>query len=583
MLYISFIYHNEVNKLISEVGPTKALVPPTELGGIALTDGEHTEVNMRTDKEYGPLMQEFLTGSSDIVVEDLAIANAIITGRMLAQFLIKIEKNKAVSNAVKGISYTPPEKKQLFGQVRDTICLKTLSLLCKGPKELDKACIFFRSPCFHNPKAKVGDINHEIPNDRTREEYLLRARTLKTLHDVLKERLEKNYRKDAIGVYLKGFRNTLAMNKSGVPINVERLNKEVSVAREKIKECEEFYKVRNLNKNTAKKFIDEHSGLPPLENRQKESLQEIIDKSDNAFARKAAECTMYTGLMSTKKLLKVHDFLHEDNTCKDAFVFCGASRTGRWTSIGPQFQNLTENIRELIEAPEGKHLYIADLKSIEPRVAFYLLNNKDTLERLRKGLDIYGDIPKVAFLAFLYGAGVDTVADYYFDEDKELVREYHALFKDRYPDVSKRHLDIQDRIISAYTEQEEFTYSMFGIKELSYGVPEIDTKQKHYQVHVYRDCYGKQQGLYGALVFQHVCQAFAHYIFLLKLNAFIAKGYDVRMVIHDEVVAVVDEHKDLLSIDKDFKESAEALIDNSFPGLPLEFKSVKRKTYGGSK
>ena len=583
MLYLSFIYHYEVGIKISDLGPTKALSEGAELEGIALSDGEKSEVFLKSDCYKDGLIDELLFGKTDIVVEDLAIANACIGAGLLARLLVRLKKNQIATLALAGKTLEDKEKKKPFQHERETSCLKTLSLLAKGPKEFNKAMVHFRSPVFHNTKGKVSDTKDDWSRRETKEQYSLRMRSIQALHDILKQKIDKMYRKDVIGVYLKGFKNTLKMNKAGVPIDRDLLKKETILAKNKIKECEEFYSIRKLNRNNVKNFIDENSGLPPLENRQKESLQEVITKSENAFARKAAECALYTGSMATKKLLKVTDFLYKDNTCKDSFVFCGASRTGRWTSIGPQFQNLTDNIRRIIKAPDGCHLYIADLKSIEPRVAFYLLNNKDTLERLRKGLDIYGEIPKVAFLAFLYGAGINTVAEYYFEDDKELVKKYHTLFKERYPDVSRRHLDIQDRIIHAYTEQEEFTYSMFGIKELSYGVPEIDTKQKHYQVHVYKDCYGKPQGLYGALVFQHVCQAFAHYIFLLKLNAFMDKGADVRMVIHDEVVAVVDEHTDIWKYDKMFSDSAKDLIEASFPGLPLDFKSSKRKTYGGLK
>lgn len=136
-------------------------------------------------------------------------------------------------------------------------------------------------------------------------------------------------------------------------------------------------------------------------------------------------------LMSTKnsaaKYQKVLNWLCTDNRLRGTLQFRGASRTGRWSGRGPQFQNLARPsmkqpeidsaieavkggcvglmyddvgqvlancLRGLIVAPKGKKLVVADYSNIEGRVLAWLAGEPWKIKAFQdydagRGEDIY--------------------------------------------------------------------------------------------------------------------------------------------------------------------------------------------------
>ncbi len=150
---------------------------------------------------------------------------------------------------------------------------------------------------------------------------------------------------------------------------------------------------------------------------------------------------------SDSKLEAILNRVSSDGRLRQLFNYMGASRTGRWTSGSPQFQNLAKPLfedkdgsrlklaRELIRAgnyeavhkefgsvvdavvsiirtvfcaPEGSRLLIVDLNAIEARMVGWLAGCEAMLDAFRAGQDIYKD-----FAAEVMGVAAEQLPDGY--------------------------------------------------------------------------------------------------------------------------------------------------------------------------
>jgi DNA polymerase bacteriophage-type len=143
-------------------------------------------------------------------------------------------------------------------------------------------------------------------------------------------------------------------------------------------------------------------------------------------AKEALEIRKMTSKSSVNKFKVIADNMNEDGRLRHQFVYYGASRTGRFSGRDAQFQNLprptkeveknmdravelvrlgdydavvkefthpldvvTSTIRAGFRAPDGYHLTVADLSSIESIVIGYVARCESILDIFRNGRDPY--------------------------------------------------------------------------------------------------------------------------------------------------------------------------------------------------
>jgi DNA polymerase family A len=167
----------------------------------------------------------------------------------------------------------------------------------------------------------------------------------------------------------------------------------------------------------------------------------LLESGLTKEGRKALELRQATSRTSYKKFEAIKKMVSLDRRLRHQFIFLGASRTGRWSGTGPQFQNLprpekavkknferafhlvmtgdyeaarkefpaiiglvTSLIRSVFQAPPGKKLVIGDLSAIENRVIGWLAGCTAILDVFRRGFD-----PYLTFAALMYRIAYDDL------------------------------------------------------------------------------------------------------------------------------------------------------------------------------
>ncbi|MDQ7055530.1 MAG: DNA polymerase [Persephonella sp.] len=82
------------------------------------------------------------------------------------------------------------------------------------------------------------------------------------------------------------------------------------------------------------------------------------------------------------KLKELHSHL-KNGRIYSSFRQIGAP-TGRMASSQPNLQNITQQLRKLFKAPEGKKLVVADYSQIELRIAAEYVNEKTMIKAFQK-------------------------------------------------------------------------------------------------------------------------------------------------------------------------------------------------------
>ena len=242
---------------------------------------------------------------------------------------------------------------------------------------------------------------------------------------------------------------------------------------------------------------------------------------------------------------------------------------GGWNAQNiPKGEVAGVDIRNLIEAPDGKTLVICDLAQIEARCLPYLAKDEETLNLLRSGIDIYEaharatmgytdprplkEIdPKMRFLAKArvlglgYGCGpakFQLVAkilaglDITSADSERIVKDYRAsnpkilaLWK-RYEHFLKMATDPNDKTLEI---------PLPSGRDLVYR--EVRRLNGDIVAKVPRNGQLMDVKLYGGLLAENATQAFARDVFMDRCMALEDADYEILMRIHDEVVLLVDE------------------------------------------
>lgn len=159
---------------------------------------------------------------------------------------------------------------------------------------------------------------------------------------------------------------------------------------------------------------------PPVTNTQADTLDALL-ATQTGVVREAVGIVRALGRSSIKKYRALLSYADRDGRVRGCFLYHGA-HTGRWSGSGPQPQNfkrecpwdmsrlwedirtgdldqfimlygdplkaLGEATRGAIWSPDGK-LNVGDYAQIEPRMLFWLCDERQGLDTFREGKDIY--------------------------------------------------------------------------------------------------------------------------------------------------------------------------------------------------
>jgi len=251
---------------------------------------------------------------------------------------------------------------------------------------------------------------------------------------------------------------------------------------------------------------------PDDEEAAKELKAELQGIVLNDKTRRAGEIVRDGNRSSLAKYKQMLIQLSDGNRLRDMMLYCGASRTGRWSGKGTQPHNFIRGYSEIMEevcndilradpealrllyggsilevlskatrgaliASQGKKLMVADFAAIEARVLLWLANATEALQVFYRGEDIYlgmatsifaypctnkYDFPferkvgKAAILGLGYQMGWEKFEDEcrnkngITDQEPKFFKEVVRIYrKERFPEVSSFWYDFEEAAILA--------------------------------------------------------------------------------------------------------------------------------------
>lgn len=241
---------------------------------------------------------------------------------------------------------------------------------------------------------------------------------------------------------------------------------------------------------------------------------------------------------------------------------------GGWNAQNiPKGEVAGVDIRNLIEAPEGKTLVICDLAQIEARCLPYLAKDHDLLKLIASGIDIYEAHaratmgyndprplkevdPKMRFLAKArvlglgYGCGAakfQLVAkmlaglDISFEESQQIVQSY----RESSPKITAYWAKLERELRKSTDPNDKTLEIELPLRNLVYR----DVRRVTGNIVAKLPRLGKLMDvkLYGGLLAENATQALARDVFMDRCLTLELAGYEILMRIHDEVVVLVDE------------------------------------------
>ena len=405
----------------------------------------------------------------------------------------------------------------------------------------------------------------------------------------------------------EGWKLTSHMNETGVRLDVERCEA-IKAIREKTLDAFEKYSLDTFGISSGKKI-----SIVRFVNKDEELIKDlkpwtIRDMKDVPIKKKLLEYKKYdkTSLAKAEKGLAVH----EEGRLYDLLRFCGADRTGRWSSHVFQLQNLPRPSSSLEEVhdyfskplpeeyshemgemgvsalrtcliPEDGDIFASlDLASIEYRLACWHVENGDALEASMKGIDIYKrftqkvlqkdditkeerQLGKMSMLALQYGVGLNGLASRIdnlgikvpYQTIAKLYDMYHKL----YPQMRKKWKELDNSLNLCYNTGKEFYTTLTSGRKIMYGKLIRDNG---------KICYtdgGKPKALYGSIIFQHMIQADCRDLILIKALGMRKKGYSAVLSIHDEMVYSITE-----DLTEQIKKDWDSIPCPQWTGLDIE-------------
>jgi len=237
------------------------------------------------------------------------------------------------------------------------------------------------------------------------------------------------------GAEFEGFQFDLRMNARGVPVDVAALKKAQALIldHEKVLSAR-FLELTGLNPGQNAKVLEWlRAGRYPYTDLQAKTVALAMEDRYHMTSEAIEALTIKSELAfaAVKKVSAMLEWVCPDGRVRGAFKFYGASKTGRWTCEGPQFQNMkkppkwmkrmmeqiytdllsgfdNELLRAFYGNPyevlaslsryfvrlTGSTIYDVDFSSVEARILPMLIECKRLLDMFERGEDIYIPVGK---------------------------------------------------------------------------------------------------------------------------------------------------------------------------------------------
>jgi DNA polymerase I-like protein with 3'-5' exonuclease and polymerase domains len=284
------------------------------------------------------------------------------------------------------------------------------------------------------------------------------------------------------------------------------------------------------------------------------------------------------------------------------------SGSGGWNAQNlPKGHVAGVDIRNLIEAPPGKTLIIADLAQIEARCICYLAGDTKSLELMAGGADVYEaharatmgytdprplkevdnkmrQLAKARVLGLGYGCGAEKFRyvakimaglDISLDEAQEIVQSYRSTN----PLIIGLWKKLDRAMRAAVNEKNQtFELTLPSGRTLTYReVTASGEGRGDYRCKIPRGGTMAPTKLYGGLLAENATQAFARDVFMDRCDTLEQFGAEIIMRVHDEVVIVVEER-----FSEGYKADVEAILSTPpdwCKTLPLGAEAIISKFY----
>jgi DNA polymerase len=368
-----------------------------------------------------------------------------------------------------------------------------------------------------------------------------------------------------------------------------------------------------------KEYLNETFGMN-LSGIGRDILDDALPSVTDPVAKEIIELRLEYGRSSVAKFDRMIGSVCDDGRIRNYMVYHGAS-TGRWTSQAVQLQNLPKgnvssdvccgllhaleepedfcafydepmsaiasSIRGAIVADEGKTLIVADYNAIEARVLMWMAGQKDAVQMLKDGRDLYVEMARMIYkdpsitkddkqkrqlgktviLACGYQMGGSkffmTCQKFGLDVDPALADLAVQTYRQSYKNVVRFWYDLERTAIETvrsgktlicgsvkFLIEGDFLYCELPSKRrLAYykpGIEDVDTqwgrKPSFYfytqdpKINAF-----KKMNMYGGKWCENVVQATARDIMAGAMLSLEEAGVPVILSIHDEIVCEVPE------------------------------------------
>lgn len=415
-------------------------------------------------------------------------------------------------------------------------------------------------------------------------------------------------------------RHTRDMGRAGLPIDeplldkgIEGLTKLRAEALAKIPWYQDDSESKPLSRSALEEECAKHGvAVPKSLAKDSAECQEWEEKYGEQFPFIAGIRDFRRTNMFLEKLLGIKDRIQPNGTTEFSLKYFGG-HTGRWSGEGGvNYQNLPRgemfgvNMRSLLCAPEGKSFVIADLSQIEARVTLWFAQDWDTLELVRTGMDLYEaharatmgyndpmvlkdydklngtgirQLAKARVLGLGFGCGGAKFVDVARimgglelspEEAAKTVEEYRA---------SNR------KIVSLWRRLEGHMKRHAGLKtSCEFELPS-GRKMRYHDVRFTGELSAvicktgtfMRNRFWGGVITENLVQAASRDIIAYMVSELAARGLDIRLHIHDEIVCLADD-TDTLRVQA-VMEEVMSTPPPWIPNLPVATESEITKRY----
>lgn len=366
----------------------------------------------------------------------------------------------------------------------------------------------------------------------------------------------------------------------GVPMNPESLQEAREEIGRQLFEAESSIPWNGDRPLLSRKAFDEECikcGIEPPASLAKtdKDAQEWIAKHGQKY-RWVAAVSNWRRINSLSKKLDAFDSgTMPDNRYYGNIKYYGG-HTGRFSGSGgnlnlqnmPREEMFGVNMRNLIEAPKGKKLVVADLSQIEVRTLCWLAGDTETLAEIEASDDIYEAFAirfgvwskdkgvlkkkdpalrhdvKAMTIGCGYGSGPHTFAAI-TDMPLAKAEKAVALYRRKLSKIPAYWRKLNREIRTAHTAGAPLSFELPSGNVMNYGkLRQMRFKGKsQYVAMVERNGKRLPMKLYGGVVVENLSQKLARDIFCHMMLEIDKSGENIILHVHDEVVVECDEDR----------------------------------------